>query len=112
MAFFFFEMGVLGAKNVLTACRHSLEGLSRLDRYHGPSSLPTIALKSIKQSRDSGKDGLEEKTHETEPRVVPTDRNVLCSYLLWDCSLHLPALGGPCLGATVDTSVKGRMGWR
>lgn len=55
---------------------------------------------------------MEEKTHETEPRVVPTDRHVLCSYLLWDCSLHLPALGGPCLGATVDTSVKGHMGRR
>lgn len=45
-------MVVLGAKNMLTACRHSLEGLSRLDRYHGPSSLLTIALKSIEQSRD------------------------------------------------------------
>lgn len=40
---------------------------------------------------------MEEKTHETEPRVVPTDRHPLCSYLLWDCSLHLLALGGPCL---------------
>ena len=67
---------------------------------------------STHASGSSGKDGLEEKTHETEPRVVPTDRHPLCSCLLWDCSLHLPALGGPCLGATVDTSVKGRMGRR